>query len=187
MIPFAGLEEMVGVGVFLYDRRAVLSVVHTAGIAVVAAEAGGGVMVASVAEVVELQGVGVDELSSAFVKVFPRVRSVGVGGHPEAVEVAEAVVGVFGDHLRVVFDDRTSAHLVFAPDAKTLGSGEFGSVAAECHLAGTLGFYFPVFIELLGVKPGDGFSGRHCGHTRGDHRQEWKYALIGSYHDRSSG
>ena len=178
---------MVGIGVFLYDRRAVLRVVHTAGVAVVAAESGGGVMVASVAEIVELQGVGIDELSATFVKVFPRVRSVWIGGHPEAVEVAEAVVGAFGDYLRVIFNDRATAHLVFAPDAKALGSGEFGRIATEGHLAGTLRLYFPIFIELLGIKPGDRFSGRHCGHTRGDHRQKWKYALIGSYHDRSSG
>ncbi len=119
MVPAVGFEQMARVCVFLDDGRVRLSGV--------AAEAGGGVVVAAEAHVVEFHLGAVGEYSATLCAALEYVLGFGVGGHPEAVEVAEAVSLLLVIDDGVVFDDDIPFHLLPVPE---------GEAFRGCYLAG---------------------------------------------------
>ena len=108
-IPMVGAQEVGSVCVFLNERRL--------GLAVVATETGGGVRVATIAEVVELEGGGIFEHAIAVGDVgeHAAVGDGGVGGQPEAVEVGEAVGGVAHNNHSLVFEGKRNGHRLTPP------------------------------------------------------------------------
>ncbi len=151
MVPAVGFEQVARVGVFLDDGRVRLSGV--------AAETGRGVAVASEPYVIELHLGAVGEHSVALGAALEDVLGHRVGGHPEAVEVAEAVSLLFVIDDGVVLDDDVPFHLLLVPEGQALGGDYLALPVLEADLVvGRFRFDFPELRELFFIESGNVFG-----------------------------
>ena len=146
--PLVGHIQMCLVGVFLQDGRHGIGFSSLVGLPLVSAEAGRLVVVATIAQIIQLQGVAVleDALSLLHACEYRAVLYHGVGRHPEAVEVAHAVFFPALVHQAgVVFDDGASLHPFVAPDCHPFGRSYFECVSKELDaVVGRLAFDGPM-------------------------------------------
>ena len=108
-VPMVGTKQVRRVGVFVEERGL--------GLRVVASETGCGVVVATVAEVVELEGGSIFEHAIAVGDVgkHTTVGDGRVGSQPKAVEVGEAVGGVAHNNHSLVFEGKRNGHRLTPP------------------------------------------------------------------------
>ena len=133
MIPVIGLQQMLLIGIFLQDGRTAFSIIHSRLVAIVAAETGGGVVVATIAEIVHLKCVTAHEDAATPLRPAPDIAGMGVAGEEETVEVTQAVAFLpFIYHTGVVFHRLTLVQLLFAPECETLRCQYLTGVATEC-------------------------------------------------------
>ncbi len=148
MVPVVAFEQMVGVSVFIDDGG-----IRLAG---VAAEASGAVVVAAEAHVVELHLGAVGEHPAALLAALEYVLGLRVGGHPEAVEVAQAVSLLLIVDDGVVFDDDIPFHLLLVPECQSFRGYDFAGPVLEADLVvRRFGFDFPELGELLLIESGN--------------------------------
>lgn len=116
VIPMVGTKEMVGVSVFLEDFGLRIETV-------IATETRSTVVVATIAHIVEAQRIAVLEDAASLTHTRPDAasRSTGVGGHPEAVEVGEAISAVTLHHHGIVLYYQVTAQLVLVPQRQAFG------------------------------------------------------------------
>ena len=122
--PLVGYVHVCFVGIFLQDGRHGIVITPLVGLSLVSAETGRFVVVTTIAQIIQLQGVTVleDALSLLHARKYRAILHHGVGSHPEAVEVAHAVsLPPLVHQAGVVFDDGASLHLFVAPDRHSLG------------------------------------------------------------------
>ena len=136
-VPMAGAQQMVGVGVFLQEGFHP-RVVFPVAVAVVAAEAGGGVFVASEAHVEEAQRVVAVEPPLPPRAAGEEVVGVlGVSGCPEAVEVAQAARVAACQHLGAEAHRVRPSQAAVKPQRKPVGRGNVERVAVFLCNGGT--------------------------------------------------
>ena len=134
MIPVVRAQQVGRIGIFLQDGRTIGCAVHPSLIARIATEARSGIMVATIAEVVHLQGIATHEDAAAPGGPCPDILLLRVTGQPETVQVAQAVTfPTLVHHLGIIFHDAVCRQLLFAPKRQPLGRQQLAGVAAESH------------------------------------------------------
>ena len=154
MIPVVGLQQMCIVGIFLQDGRSAGCILHPTLIAVITAETGRCIVIATIAEIIHLQGVTTHEDTAAPLHSCPDVTGTGVAGQPEAVEVAQAVA-LFPLilHTGIIFHRLAFVESFFAPQGQTFGRQDLARIAIKRHLVvRSLRLHTPIFLELPAVQ-----------------------------------
>ena len=154
MIPVVGPQQMGRVGILLQYGGPTGSIVHTGLVAIVSAETGCGVVIATIAEIVHLQRIAAHEDTAAPLRPCPDVTGMGVAGQEEAVEVAQAVALLpLVHHTGVVLHCLPLVHPLLPPKGKALGRKHLARVAMKCHpIVGRLRLHKPIFLELPAVE-----------------------------------
>ena len=99
------------VRIFLENRRAECYIIYTSFVACITAKSGSRVVIATIAQIIHLQGIASGEDAAPPVCTFPDVFLLRVTGQPEAVEIAQSVVG----HLGIIFHNTVCGKWLSAP------------------------------------------------------------------------